>query len=374
METNPILKSEVAKKALKHTIERVEVFNNGYYPFKIVSVGVGGSCLRTEKPKDIDIFIERASIPKIWDEWRDFKKILDASVYDFYKWSYEKREPEKKMSIERIIQTSKEGMLSVGFNDDHIEIWLKWCRISDIMYGVNHGMRIVDFSESKLLSRFIKNGWNGKRLEFHDLFFDPEGKTQGLSGDLPYVTLWSSKEGLIKPTPQEIEAYFIKEKIELTKDLKNILTAHKSKDGELSLDFPIVYHPTFFFLKEKDEPTRFKKLKNALLKIARSEIKKMESLQIKQSNLPELNTEIRNSLKRFALIGIFFAKLEGLSYFEIKEILATGNVKKSLTCLLTKRLRRRGYLKKDVENLVEKLTMRAITFDFEKFIERWSVD
>lgn len=58
MRLEDVVKSNTAIKAIQHVIKRAELFNRLYFPVMITKIGIGGSILRIEDPKDVDILIE----------------------------------------------------------------------------------------------------------------------------------------------------------------------------------------------------------------------------------------------------------------------------------------------------------------------------
>lgn len=158
-----VIKAKKAVKAIRHVINRVEQFNNQYFPLEIKLIGIGGSSIRVEEPKDIDIFVEAHGIQEIWKEFFEFKQKLGSNINYFAEILFEIGEIKERVTIDDLIEVAKDDLLRLGFKKIWIENWLPWVRISDIRWGLDRGLPIVSFDEENLLSRFIKTGWRGKK-------------------------------------------------------------------------------------------------------------------------------------------------------------------------------------------------------------------
>lgn len=364
---NKIIKPKVAQKAIRHVIKRVEEFNSQYFPFEITKVGIGGSSLRGENPKDIDLFIEAHGIRDRWNEWWEFKKCLNSNICSLGGLAYEISLEEGRATIDKLIASAKDDLLALGFKKSWIENWFHWVRISDIRWGLDRGLPIVDFSGNDLLSRFIKEGWRGKRLEIHVTYFDPDGNERSMPHDVPFITIWRKEEGIVIPTEKDLANFLMAEQMKLLKLLNDIIETLISKDDKY-WDVPEIYRTTIWMIKEKEEK-RFSNLRLELTKLALAElikIKELSKVDSKINSVSELNTILREHLKRFAIIGHMYEKMTDVSYYFLHRPFKMNDIYVKLAEILPKRLRRYGYVKKDVIELLNKINLDALANDLEK--------
>ncbi|GAH97728.1 unnamed protein product [marine sediment metagenome] len=229
-----VVKSGIALKAIHHAISRVKQFNNqnNHFPVEIRSVGIGGSSIRSEDPNDIDLFVEAHEIKNIW-EWRKFRGTLNSNVYELNKIALDLHKREGKVTISRMIEADKDELLALGFEELWIKNWFKWLRCSDIGWGplvVRVAKNeVVNFSEYQLISRFIKDGWRGKRLEVHISSFDLRGK-RITRDEWQRVIIWKKKkrtEKIVTPNEKDIHEHLQNEYKKLLDISKKIIKAVK---------------------------------------------------------------------------------------------------------------------------------------------------
>lgn len=233
-----IVKSDIALAAIFHTIHRVKQFNNGYFPFRIKSLRIGGSSLRIEKPKDIDLFVEAHAISNLWQEWRRFDETLNSKMYEIYNLAHELCEIGEKATIGKVIEKAKDRLVKLGFEAPWIENWLPWVRISDIKWGLDRSGIIAYFSEDELISRFIKDGWKGKRLEIHVLSYDLEGQRRDAHGDVPSVMIWEAEKGIVIPETADRDRHLLDERAKLLELSNNLIRIIESTDERQLFDAP----------------------------------------------------------------------------------------------------------------------------------------
>jgi hypothetical protein len=363
-----IIKSRAALKAVHHAIIRVERFNAQYFPFEIKSVGIGGSSIRHENPRDIDLFAEAYGIRKILSEWRKFKRRLNSSAYKIGNLASRLSEIERRATINRMIETAREELLELGFEKSWIENWFPLVRISDIRWGLDQGIPVAYFSENELISRFMKEGWKGKRLEIHVSVSYPEGEKSALEEKLPFIKIWQAGKGIVIPDEKDIVDFLENERNELLELSKKVIETVES-EKEQSWKGPEVYHSTIRIIKKKEKEEPFRNLRIEFRKIALLELDEIKELIEINSKveLIETNTKIRGHLKRFALIGQLNEKIENIGYYELSKLLGTGDICTALSKILPRRLSRLGYLKKDITELLEMVTWDALVQDLKKY-------
>jgi|LGVD01.1.fsa_nt_gb hypothetical protein len=362
----PVIKPKIALKAIHHVKNRVEQFNNQYFPLEMKLVGIGGSCIRSENPKDIDLFVEAYTIQKRWEEWKKFTECLNLNIYKLDKLAFDSREIERKATTNRMIEMAKDKLLALDFKEVWIANWFPWVRISDIKWGLDRGLPLVYFSENELISRYIKDGWKGKRLEIHISFFDPDGNEKSSSGDVPFLTIWRVGEGIVIPSKKDIEIFLQDEHNKLSKLSKEIILILESKKDQSHWEIPQIYHPTIRIIKDKGEDEHFKNLRIEFKSLTTVELEEIKKLVEINNKLPETNTRLRECLKRFAMIGQVYEKIMNIEHQVLLKTLKTDNIYTHLSDILTKRLRPLGYWKKDVEALLKAMDSNALAHDLEK--------
>ncbi len=82
--------------------------------------------------------------------------------------------------------------------------------MSDFRWAIDGGVLIPYFDEKRLVVRYVKHGWYGKRLEIHEKI-----KGRISLSEIPYVTVWTRKKGVVKPSEKELREFFLKEQHEL---------------------------------------------------------------------------------------------------------------------------------------------------------------
>lgn len=137
-------------------------------------------------------------------------------------------------------------------------------------------------------------------------------------------------------------------------------------EKELYWEVPQIYHPTISLVKEEEEDQFFENLRKELRKLALSEVDFIKKLTKVDNITPEVDTKLRDHLKRFALIGLIYTKIKDIGYYILKKTLETDNILKSLSDLLSPRMRREGYLKKDITEFLNNINLDTLVKDLEE--------
>lgn len=363
-----IIKFKKAIDAVCHVIERVRKFNEEYYPFKIKLIGIGGSSVRTETPRDIDIYIEASTVPGVWQEWLDFQHKLSENINVLANILWNARKCKKRITInDIIIGDARKELLKQGFEERQLDLWFKWLRISDIQFGLDRGLPIVTFTNEKLIARFISAGWKGRRLEIHPSIFDAEQKIWVSRYDIPHLTVWKIEKGIVIPSKDEINIFNQREYERLSKLANSILKLIYSKKNDIDYQVvPTVYYQAIWLMRNHNNKTRFANFRNELKMLLSHEVENIKKSLNKKIVTPEDNTELRNSLKRFALIGKIDEKINALEYNIIYTVFKTDDPKISLTEILSKRLRRDGFWKKDIMSVLNAVDINKLRVSLQK--------
>jgi len=213
-----VIKADIAFKALAHVINRTILFNSGRFPVAIDSIGIGGSALSSKEIGDIDIVVYCFPKEKFINDWSRFDKLLSKKFSELWSLIVKSSMFVNRVTIDLIINMYRDEIVSLGFKDWWIDEWFGWLRISDFRWGIDRGLPIVDFSIRKLIKRFIKHGWRGKRLEIHVI---PSKEDERLRitalAEIPCIMVWHKREGIMNPRKTEIKEFFSKELGELMK-------------------------------------------------------------------------------------------------------------------------------------------------------------
>ncbi|OYT44040.1 MAG: hypothetical protein B6U85_10610 [Desulfurococcales archaeon ex4484_42] len=298
-----IIKGKEALRALAHVIIRAHSFNTGMFPLVITSVGISGSSLREVEVEDIDVILECSMKSELMSEWRDFKRKLSENFNKIWSFITEVSTLTGRATINHIIENFRDELIDLGFKDLWINEWFPWMRVSDFRRGIEKGLPIPYFDVKDLVSRYVKYGWRGKRLEVHVVI---EGEASLIK--IPYVRVWTNKEGVIVPDNKVLKKYFIDERKELITLSMNII---KGSWAELP--------PAYFNIKSALESTfeettlisnaikpyvlKSKEIHDKVKKMLLNEIKELEKL-VKESpkeditELMEYNTALSKKLKR----------------------------------------------------------------------------
>jgi len=298
-----IIKGKEALRALAHVIIRAHSFNTGMFPLVITSVGISGSSLREVEVEDIDVILECSMKSELMSEWRDFKRKLSENFNKIWSFITEVSTLTGRATINHIIENFRDELIDLGFKDLWINEWFPWMRVSDFRRGIETGLPIPYFDMKDLVSRYVKYGWRGKRLEVHVVI---EGETSLIK--ISYVRVWTNKEGVIVPDNKVLKKYFIDERKELITLSMNII---KGSWAELP--------PAYFNIKSALESTfeettlirnaikpyvlKSKEIHDKVKKMLLNEIKELEKL-VKESpkeditELMEYNTALSKKLKR----------------------------------------------------------------------------
>jgi len=362
-----VIKSEIAIRAIKHVINQAEQFNNDYFPVKVDLIGIGGSSIRVSSPKDIDILIKAQAVKEIWEEFIEFKKHLDKNFGLFIDTMYEISERKGRATIKDILEVIQDDLLKLGFKKVWIEKWLPWMRITDIRHGINIGLPHISFDVSNLLLRYIKRGWHGRRLEIHVYVTDPTGSKRDLSASIPFLIVWKAQEGVVLPSEREVFEFYREEYdklAELSRDIWDIIKGLKN-----TLHVPRIYHHTLNLIIDKRENSYYKRTEKELRKLAIAEITKIRNIVEHQKIVSiEKITELRQRLKRFALVGLIYDKIKHIEIFQLVDVFGSGNPVKSLSGILHKRLKRYKFWKKDIENVLRDFDIRALYADLKDIV------
>ncbi len=122
-----------------------------------------------------------------------------------------------------------------------------------------------------------------------------------------------------------------------------------------------------------DHEEWFRNTKQVLKRLAISEITNIKKIINDQEGLPEIITELRQRLKRFALIGLIYYKIINIGIYELMEIFESKDPRRSLSEILHKRLRYEGYWKRDIEDLLKDFDISIIYTDLEEEIHKLDV-
>ncbi len=176
-----------------------------------------------------------------------------------------------------------------------------------------------------------------------------------------FLTIWTVDKGLTIPTKEDIQNFFKKEYDQLVELAKRL--------EKLDWSTPDIYHSTLSLFID-DHEKRFRNTKQVLKRLAISEITNIKKITNDQEGLPEIITELRQRLKRFALIGLIYYKIINIGIYELMEIFESKDPRRSLSEILHKRLRYEGYWKKDIEDLLKDFDISLIYADLEEEIHR----
>ncbi len=361
----PVIKSSEVLRGLGYVINRVEEFNKKDFPFKITEIGIGGSSIRVVNPRDIDILIKAYGVKSKWKEWNEFKKILYSNWYNLGKLISDLSKSEKRVTIDKLIKRYENKLLSLGFKEQWIKKWLPYVRISDIRWSLDRIFPLVNFSEDKLISRFLKEGWKGKRLEIHISLFDPGGKSIGIKDDVPFLIIWKIKKNVVVPTVQKINNFLKEENKKLVALSKKIIETVES-EKEIISDIPEVYHLTLWILKNNDH-SKLENFRNVIIELITEKINEIRDL-IKKEYSTETNTNLRKCLKDFVLIGYVYTQIVNFDKIKLYKTLKSKNFHEIIE-IISKRLRVYHYSKNDVKRIFKMLDLNTLLIDLEKIIK-----
>lgn len=351
-ELSQVIKSKVAIKAIKHVIDRVERFNKDYFPVKVKSIGIGGSSLRVARPKDIDISVKVQAVKEIWYEFKEFKEHLDNNFKLFVDAMHEIRKEKGRTTINDLIDATRDNLIKSGFKEIWIEKWLPWLRVEDIRYGINIGIPFVYFDIYKLIMRYLKSGWQSRRLEISQVIIvDPEGNVNSLPVSVSFLTIWTADKGMIIPSKEEIIKLFKKEYDRLIEKFER--TEEHWRNREIN--------------------NRFKNTKQWLKDLAMFEVTKIRDEIKDQGISSDTITKLSQGLKRLRLIDLIYDTIESIEIFDLLEIFRNKNPHKFLSEVLHRKLKREGYWKKDVENVLKDFDMSLIYDDLNEEIRRFEI-
>ncbi|AEA47894.1 hypothetical protein [Archaeoglobus veneficus] len=357
---NQIIRSNVAIKAIKHVVQRAEQFNNEYFPVKIEEIGIGGSSIRIDKPKDIDVFVKARAINSIWKEFFDFRTKTMESFHIFANAVLELTEEKGKSNIFDLIELIRDDLAEKGFKEDWIENWLPWVRVSDIRRGMESIIHMVLLDVEKLLERYLKKDWRGKRIEIHSTIIDPEGHIYGWDIKVPFLTIWTINGGWRLPDEDEIFEFFKKERLALLEIFEKVIA--------LSKEVPDIYNQTIRMLEDSDG--KFANTRKALSVLAVNVLKESLDFAVKK-DIPESITILRQGLKRFALYGNLYYSIRYLELYKLLNALLDSNPKKKLVDVLHGKLKRDGYWRTDVQAAIENLELKNIYLDLKELAKEF---
>ena len=362
-----IIKFKPAIKALLHVINRSNEFNRGYYPFVIKVIGIGGSSIRTETPRDIDIYIKAETRPEIWDEWNKFRNTLSENINLLLDLLWEVQQHKRRAQIKDIFTQARKALLKQGITEKQFDTWFEWLRISDINFGVAHGVPIVDFSSEKLLSRFLTAGWKRRRIEIHSEIFDVERKIWIVNYRFPHIVIWKKEEGILIPTEEEIERFAVEE-YESLKNLATRILGKISKRNLILQDIPSIYHQAILLLMDEDGCT-YKQFRKEEKELASRELEEVKYYLQKKLTTSADITNFRTALKNLALIGKINEKISNLKIDDIEEILKAEDSDKKIKEIISRRLRSSGFWKQEIVEILDQLDLKMRYKDFCSWID-----
>ena len=346
-ELSQVIKSKVAIKAIKHVIDRAERFNEDYHPVKVKSIGIGGSSLRVTRPRDIDISVEVQAVKEIWYEFEEFKKHLDNNFEVFIDATYKIRKEKGRSTINDLIDVTRGYLIKSGFKEIWIEKWLPWLRVEDIRCGINRGTHFVYFDICKLLTRYLKSGWRGRKLDIARV----EGDVSNFPVSVSFLTIWTADKGLIIPSEENIIRLFKKEYNKLIEKFERTEEHWRNREAN----------------------NRFKNTKQRLKDLAMFEITKIRDEIKDQGISSDTITKLSQGLKRLRLIDLIYDTIESIEIFDLLEIFRNKNPHKFLSEILHRKLKREGYWKKDVENVLKDFDISLIYNDLNKETRRFEI-
>ena len=227
----PFIENDAALKALAHVIFRAKQVNSEFYPITIDQIGIAGSVLRSKRIGDIDIVAVGSNRPECMDEWNQFKELLRENFVPLWELLsiIRNKSSKRKATIKDMISLHKKELIELGFKETWIEYWFSYLRVVDFRWGIDRGLPLVYFDENKLITRCLKSGYAGKRIEIHV-------KIQGKSSfeDVPYVIVWQKDTGLVNVSTNQLLKYFEKEYEKLIDIAVNLI---EGKIGNLPFTF-----------------------------------------------------------------------------------------------------------------------------------------
>ncbi len=299
-----IVKSGVALKALDHVIDRVSSLNSGRFPVYIDVVGLGGSALSVEDVGDVDVVLQCSPRKEFMKEWEMFEQKLQGKFAELWSLIIESSRLMGRATMDFIIKEFYDELVNLGFKDWWIKEWLVWSRVSDFRWAVDEGVLIPYFDEKRLVERYVKYGWHGRRLEVHVKI---EGKI--LHSKIPYVTVWTREKGIVKPGKKELREFFLKEQHELLSLSTRVIKG-------LWHELPPIYYSVSLALKSKFEIPHYlmhgfvglcliknREIHEEAKKALVMEIKNLKKLVRKQpkrelTKIMRYNRILRNTLKK----------------------------------------------------------------------------
>jgi len=322
----PFIKSNAALRALTHVISRAEQLNSEFYPVTVDQIGVGGSILRSKDVSDVDIVAIGSNRLEYMSEWKKFKKLLRENFVPLWKLLSKTRNKSSKgkVTIKDMISLYRKELVDLGFKEVWIECWFSYLRVTDLQYGIDRGLPLVYFDENKLITRYLKSGYAGKRIEIHV-------KIKGTFSfeDVPYIVVWQKGTGLINVSTNELLEYFEKEYEKLINIAVNL------REGQIG-NLPFIYHSVIHALRKSDGEPRFGYLEYAAsdlhrmiiitmykeaVKLLREKFEGLdEYINVKPVNIKEFiefNSKLRRQLQELSALAYIIDRFTTHKFWDI---------------------------------------------------------
>jgi len=313
------------------------------FPVRVSVVGICGSVLRGFEVGDIDfiIVIEESDDVCAVEEWKRFKDKLLFSNRLFWRLIVRLNEEGYRASMDLILDRYRDELIGYGFKDSWIDNWLRWLRVHDVREGVDRGLPFPFFDIEKVVERFIKSGWRGKRLDIQVF-------REKVPAEVVFIKIWDSKSDQVIVEKADLKRYYRAEYKNLCEVIDNLKKALVNNDFEAELNLP----PAYSLM------VRYSNMDNVLArKLRRYVLKKIEDF-CKHAKLDDklqmsINSILRQILKDIWISTLICDKLLNMGILDKVE--QDGQIKYTQELFVSVYKRLRGYrLKKDQINRVMK--------------------
>jgi len=344
-----VIHSRRARKAIYHVIKRACELNNGYFPVYITKIGLSGSALRIDKPKDVDIVVYIDLRESILNEWYSFKEKLRETFEYVWNMICDLSLKGERATIEKILERGYNNLLQLGFKNEWLKNWMIWVKITDYRWMLDRGLWMIGprFDMGDLTRRYLKYNWKRPRLEIH---FNPLDERIKVAPDrIPNVVIWDHYEGIVIPTEESLIRFYTEEYEELMNVTRKLIN--------LESGLSYLYDVAIYYVKYEPKVV-YDVLKNVIKKLRKfliENIMDLKYLSRKSVNVYELkqyNTLMRKKLKTICLIGQIIEKIRNNEWKIMNRLDRGVTLNEAIVKTIYKSLLTLHFNKAEVENII----------------------
>ena len=379
-----------SKKALETVmslIEKVIEFNKEEKnPFEIVRVGVGGSSLRIDKPKDLDVLIFyklKKAFEKTYYEFMEFlrqnygnqkgiqtlwnlkQKMIWKPLENEYGLSLMKK-VKNKLTVKEYVEKNYDALLNFGFKP----IWLEWVvhqRFSDfLIYDHSFGF-MLSFDPDYFVISKIKEELKKKiKLDIQPYFIGQFEDDLVIS----HLVFWENGKAL-EISEKEYKRYLKSEWEKLRKQFLELKKMFNDKNYETSLPLETYRYTIEVY---RNEYGTYTNISNEIKRYVDSLIQEGDKLISSNQKYTIKIKKLRDILKKIRIVGfvaekVYSSRIICYNYEFFDKSKSKSEIKEDLEQYILNHATGRHITREDLRMVIKDVDFTKVLIDIENLKE-----